>query len=114
MTKTILTESKALRRECDPFVFNDGGVDFEGEHYDAPKLFDLLKTTLCENHGLGLAAPQLGIYTNVFVFGDPSAPESIIPVFNPRIVDPNPKDGDMYSNDKIDQVYMEEGCLSAP
>jgi len=52
---------------------------------------------------LGLSAPQLGIMSRVFVFGNPDEPDSIMPVFNPKIVN--------FGNDSI--VY-EEQCSTFP
>jgi peptide deformylase len=73
------------------------------ELHDSVKLFESLKETMIANNGIGLSAIQVGIALRVFVIGDPSNPESIIPVFNPIIVD---KSDDM--------EYYEEGCLSFP
>ena len=54
-------------------------------------------------NGIGLAAPQVGMNLSVFVIGDPTNRESIIAMFNPKIVDTF---GEM--------VYYNEGCLSFP
>jgi peptide deformylase len=53
--------------------------------------------------GVGLSACQLGIMTRAFVIGNPSAPDEIIGVFNPIIVDYD-----------LEKVVYEEGCLSYP
>jgi peptide deformylase len=58
---------------------------------------------MIEQKGVGLAAPQLGIMTRVFVIGNPSDPASIIGVFNPLITD--------YDEETV--VY-EEGCVTYP
>lgn len=92
-----------LRSECAPFDFKTGYKLDNGEILDAHSLFTRLKLLLISNRGLGLSASQLGIMTRVFVIGDPTNEDSIIPVFNPRIV-----------NSSDEEVMMEEGCLSFP
>lgn len=56
--------------------------------------------TMYENHGVGLAAPQVGISGRLFVFDDgETGPMAVV---NPELVDPEgEQDG-------------EEGCLSIP
>lgn len=93
-TKLIDVKDPLLHTTCKNF-------DFAKDN--AQELFELLKAKMIEENGIGLAAPQVGIDARVFVLGDPRTPESIIPVFNPRIV--------MKSDEN---VLMEEGCLSYP
>jgi len=76
--------------------------DFENPPMDATELFQNLKDTMIANHGVGLAAPQVGIPYQAFVLGDPSNPDSVFSVFNPKIVH------------SAGDVLMEEGCLTFP
>lgn len=85
------------------FDFVDGYQLENKDFINGPELFALLKARMIEMNGVGLAAPQIGIFTQAFVFGDPKNEDSIIPVFNPSIV----------SKSK-EMVDMEEGCLSFP
>ncbi len=68
-----------------------------------------LEKTMCEfmisNHGIGLAANQIGLTKRVFVIGSkniPGFPEPFA-VFNPKIIE--------YSQE---QTLDKEGCLSYP
>lgn len=77
------------------------------DFYDPPmepqKLVDLLSEAMCDLGGVGLSANQVGLPFRVFVMGNPTNKESIIPVFNPDIIN--------YSDE---QEVAEEGCLSLP
>ena len=77
--------------------------DFDRPPIDPDQLFAQLAEIMVENKGMGLAANQVGIPYSVFVLGDPSNADSIIPVFNPKILN---RTGDLY--------YAEEGCLTYP
>jgi peptide deformylase len=92
-----------LKETCPEFNFGTDHVMEDGTIITAHELYELLRDTMVANKGVGLAAPQLGIMTRVFVIGNPSEPESVIGVFNPIIVD--------YDQET---VSYEEGCLSYP
>jgi peptide deformylase len=77
--------------------------DFESADISAQKIYDLLRWKMGELKTLGLSAPQLGIMYRVFVFGNPDEPDSIMPVFNPKIV-----------NFGDDSVVYEEQCSTFP
>jgi peptide deformylase len=77
--------------------------DFESADISAQEIYDLLRNKMCELKTLGLSAPQLGIMYRVFVFGNPDEPDSIMPVFNPKIV-----------NFGDDSVVYEEQCSTFP
>jgi peptide deformylase len=77
--------------------------DFESPEISAQEIYELLRTKMCELKTLGLSAPQLGIMYRVFVFGNPDEPDSIMPVFNPKIV-----------NFGDDSVVYEEQCSTFP
>lgn len=91
--KLVLDDAPILSRETEYF-------DFDNPPMDATELFENLKETMIEHKGFGLAAPQCGLPYSAFVIGDPSTPDSIFSVFNPKIV---------HSEGTSD---MEEGCLS--
>ena len=77
--------------------------DFDKPPIDPDQLFALLAEMMIEKRGVGLAANQVGLPYSVFVIGDPTNTEGIIPVFNPQILD---RSGEQY--------YAEEGCLTYP
>ena len=91
--KLVPDDDPILSKETEYF-------DFDNPPMDATELFENLKETMIEHKGLGLAAPQVGLPYNAFVMGNPSDPDSIFSVFNPKIVN---VDG---TSD------MDEGCLS--
>jgi len=84
----------ALKKVCHRFDFDQEDPNF---------LFEQLRDTMCENKGVGLAAPQIGVLRNVFVVGNPNDPDKVIPFFNPIIID-----------EFGEEVYYDEGCLSFP
>ena len=92
-----------LKETCPEFKFETGYTMEDGTALQAKELYELLRDKMIEHRGVGLAAPQLGIMTRVFVIGNPSEPASIIGVFNPLIVD--------YDEE---QILYEEGCISYP
>ena len=90
-----------LRQKCDPF-------DFENPIMDPYELSDELQKIRKEGAGVGLAAPQVGLNTQVLVIGmgdfETEGAEDYNQVFfNPTVVD---TDGS--------ELYMLEGCLSFP
>ena len=94
--KLINNESEILKTATEVFDFDNPIVE--------PKEFAKnLAETMIENKGLGLSAPQCGFNTSVFAIGDPRDKDSIMGIFNPKIVN--------WTNDPI---YMYEGCLSFP
>lgn len=100
----LLTEKDhRLHESCQDFDFEKGVTLSTGETLNASELFALLRDAMCDNRGVGLSACQLGIMSRVFVIGNPSEPETVIPVFNPVIV-----------NRSDETEEYEEGCLSYP
>jgi peptide deformylase len=77
--------------------------DFYNPPMEPQKLVDLLGEAMCDLGGVGLSANQVGLPYRVFVMGNPTNRESIIPVFNPSII---------HWSDE--QEVAEEGCLSLP
>jgi peptide deformylase len=88
----------------DPFLKEKTQTfDFSRPQMDPGKLYLELRDTMIANRGLGLSANQIGYPWSVFVMGVPDNPESIVGVFNPKIVD-------ILGEDWV----VEEGCLSDP
>ena len=99
----IKSNDPRLKQMCSEFDFETGYMMEDGTVLQAKELYELLRDKLVEHKGVGLSAPQLGIMARVFVIGNPDAPNEIIGVFNPLIVD--------YDEETV--VY-EEGCVSYP
>ena len=90
-----------LRQKCEPFNFDEPVVD-------PYELSDELQKIRAEGGGIGLAAPQVGINTQVLVIGmgdfkTEGASDYNQVFFNPTILSM----GD-------EKTYMIEGCLSYP
>ena len=103
MNKLLHKYDSSLKQSCPDFDFETGYTLSNGDHVGGLGLFDILRAAMCENRGVGLSASQIGIMTRAFVIGNPSDPDNVIAVFNPRIVDTSPEI----------ETY-EEGCLSFP
>ena len=65
--------------------------DFENTHITPIELFEDLKDAMIDNNMMGLTAPQINYDYTVFAIGNPTHPDSIIPVFNPRLVHRSPE-----------------------
>ena len=90
-----------LRQKCEPFSFDEPVMD-------PYELSDELQKIRAEGGGIGLAAPQVGINTQVLVIGmgnfqTEGAEDYNQVFFNPNIISM----GD-------EKIYMIEGCLSYP
>ncbi len=90
-----------LRQKCEPFNFDEPVID-------PYELSDELQKIRAEGGGIGLAAPQVGINTQVLVIGmgdfkTEGASDYNQVFFNPNIISM----GD-------EKSYMIEGCLSYP
>ena len=99
--KLVEETHSILRQKCDPF-------DFEEPIMDPYELSNELQKIRKEGAGVGLAAPQIGLNTQVLVIGmgdfqTESAEDYDQIFFNPTITS---SDGN--------NVYMLEGCLSFP
>jgi peptide deformylase len=77
--------------------------DFENPIMDPKELEKQMIEFMFTNHGLGLAANQVGIRTRVFTMGHSDDPESAQAFFNPIV--------EKHTDDTYD---LEEGCLSFP
>lgn len=96
MLKLLPEDDLILKQECKPF-------DFDNPPVDPKQLVEDLKLAMIDNFGVGLSANQVGLPYKVFVFGDPTDPQNIQSVFNPKL---------LHSSDE--EVLIEEGCLSYP
>ncbi len=86
----------------DPILYTET-VPFDFGTQDAQAAFENLRDKLFAMKGYGLSANQIGLPYSLFVFGDARSKESIIPVFNPKIVSVS-----------SESELMDEGCLSFP
>ncbi|MDR1583802.1 MAG: peptide deformylase [Prevotellaceae bacterium] len=97
---TNFQDSVLLRTPCNDINMADitGNPDFD-------LLVARLKTTLALEQGVGIAAPQVGIERNVFLFMRLDLPDTpVVVVVNPRIV--NHPDATV--------CFERDGCLSIP
>lgn len=80
-------------------------IDLLKDQKEIKKLVDRMKITMDAESGVGIAAPQIGISRNIFLFtkiNDPQHP--VIVALNPKIID-----------HPIETVCFErDGCLSIP
>ena len=95
--KLVDLHDPILRQKCEPFNFNEP----VGDPYE---LSDELQKIRAEGGGIGLAAPQVGITTQVLVIGmgdfkTEGASDYNLVFFNPNIISM----GD-------EKAYMIEGC----
>ena len=99
--KLVEENNPILRKACEPFDFNEPVMD----PYELSEGLHKLRK---EGAGIGLAAPQVGINTQVLVIGmgnfETEGVDDYDQVFfNPTIVETN-----------TELMYMVEGCLSFP
>ncbi len=91
-------DSLFLRTPCRDF-------DLTKDKEDIALLIDRLKLTMAVESGVGIAAPQVGIGRNLFLFMKIDQPEkTVIAAINPRIVN-HPEETICFERD---------GCLSIP
>lgn len=80
-------------------------INLEEDKDDVLKLIERLKATLEAEQGVGIAAPQVGIARNLFLFVRTDKPHYPVEVaINPRIVN--------YPDETI--CFERDGCLSVP
>lgn len=91
----VPSTSDVLHTKCQNF-------DFDNPPMDPKELVADLKETMVKRMGVGLSANQVGLPYRVFVIGDPTDPDHIEAVFNPKVV--------MEEGEEL----IEEGCLSYP
>lgn len=96
MFKILTYPNKILDEKTEDF-------DFENPIVDPKELEREMLATMFANGGIGLAAPQVGINTRMFVMGHSLMPENSFGLFNPEII-----------NSSNELREAEEGCLSFP
>lgn len=80
-------------------------VNFNKDRIILQKLISRLKATMTAESGVGIAAPQVGILRNIFLFVRIDHPDYPVEVaINPRII--------AYSDENM--VFEGDGCLSVP
>ena len=80
-------------------------VDFKTDKVILQKFISRLKATMTAESGVGIAAPQVGILRNIFLFVRIDHPDYPVEVaINPRII--------AYSDENM--VFEGDGCLSVP
>jgi len=93
-------DSLFLRKQC-----IDVNINNISENKDIQLFIDRLKKTLEVEEGVGIAAPQVGIGRNIFLFMRVTEPDMPVQVvINPRIVD--------HSEETV--CFERDGCLSVP
>lgn len=91
-------DSVFLKQKCSE-------IDNRTEYKDLSLLIDRLKTTMALEEGVGIAAPQVGVAKNVFLFTRiDKADYPVIAAINPKIVN-HPEETICFERD---------GCLSIP
>ena len=78
--------------------------DIDISSRDLGVFINRLKATLISENGVGIAAPQVGILKNVFLFMRSESPDVIVVAINPRIVN--------HPGETI--CFERDGCLSIP
>lgn len=98
---TVEADSVFLRLKA-----KDVDIASIGKDEDLAQLIARMKVTLMQEHGVGLAAPQVGISRNVFLFMRIDQPDSLIitTAINPKIVN--------HSDETV--CFEGDGCLSIP
>ncbi len=93
----VLYPEPLLRKVADPVqAFDD----------ELTRIVEAMYQRMFDSHGLGLAAPQVGLRRRILVINEgsnPEEPEHNVTLINPRIVS---RDGE--------KTTHEEGCLSFP
>ena len=88
-------DSLMLRTPC---------IDIDINNKDIKLLINRLKATLLYENGIGIAAPQVGISKNIFLFIPSEFPDSIVVAINPKIIN--------YPDETV--CFERDGCLSIP
>jgi len=93
LRKILTDKDPALHKVCKPVT------NFDSKLF---KLLDDMRDTLIESHGVGLAAPQVGILRRVVLVDVGMEDNEIVEFINPEMIE---TDGEQYGA---------EGCLSVP
>ncbi|MDU1904964.1 MAG: peptide deformylase [Dysgonomonas sp.] len=91
-------DSLVLRKKC-------SDIDVSKNKKEIALLIERMKATMETESGVGIAAPQVGICKNIFLFTRLDQPDyPVIAAINPRIVN--------HSEETI--CFENDGCLSIP
>ena len=93
LRKILTDKDPALHKVCKPVT------SFDSKLF---KLLDDMRDTLIDSHGVGLAAPQVGILRRVVLVDVGMEDNEIVEFINPEMIE---TDGEQYGA---------EGCLSVP
>ena len=93
LRKILTDKDPALHKVCKPVT------NFDSKLF---KLLDDMRDTLIDSHGVGLAAPQVGILRRVVLVDVGEEENEILELINPEIVETEGATVDV------------EGCLSVP
>ena len=99
--KLVKETDPILMQKCDPFNFDEPIMD-------PYELTQELQKIRSEGAGIGLAAPQVGLNTQVLVIGMGNLETEGVEDYDQVFFKPN-----ILSNG-VEQIYMMEGCLSYP
>jgi len=99
--KLVKETDPILMQKCDPFNFDEPIMD-------PYELTQELQKIRSEGAGIGLAAPQVGLNTQVLVIGMGNLETEGVEDYDQVFFNPN-----ILSNG-VEQIYMMEGCLSYP
>lgn len=91
--KLVKEDNPILFTACEPF-------DFENPAFDLDETLSLMKDIMKRKNGAGLAAPQVGVNSRIFLMEHEGVSHTCI---NPEIF--------TYSDE---QIIYKEGCLSFP
>ena len=99
--KLVDQHDPILRQKCEPFNFDEPVMD-------PYELSDELQKIRAEGGGIGLAAPQVGINTQVLVIGMGNFQTEGTEDYNQVFFNP------VITSTEGNETYMMEGCLSYP
>lgn len=89
-----------IRKFDDPSLKTKCNIVTEDDDYQGV-IKNLIQVLKASKDGVGLSAPQIGLFKRVIVVQDSN--EDIVPLINPEIIESSK-----------DNVYGKEGCLSFP
>jgi peptide deformylase len=89
-------------------VLKKKALDIKKEEVDLPKLIEDMFETMYEAHGVGLAAPQIGLGYRLFVIDGEPLDEENLKGFKKVFINP------VILEEEGEDWGFEEGCLSIP
>jgi peptide deformylase len=89
-------------------VLKKKAIDIKKDQVDLPKLINDMFETMYEAHGVGLAAPQIGLSYRLFVIDGEPLDEEKLKGFKKVFINP------VILEEEGEDWGFEEGCLSIP